>query len=142
MKFAITPSAVAATDNLCAPPDPAGRPLISYQLLIEVARPLRLQVGRFGCFEFPAGLYCYTGSAKRNLLARVRRHLATEKRLRWHIDYLLTAPGVRVLRATCLADAECALNQAVVGTIPVPGFGASDCRQHCGSHLKRVGDLA
>jgi Uri superfamily endonuclease len=35
---------------------------------------------------------------------------------------------------------ECVVNQKVAGTIVVPGFGASDCRRHCGSHLKRIAD--
>ena len=39
----------------------------AYQLFIEVAVPLRLTVGRLGCFDFPAGEYVYTGSARRNL---------------------------------------------------------------------------
>ena len=43
----------------------------AYQLFIEVAVPLRLTVGRLGCFDFPAGEYVYTGSARRNLEARI-----------------------------------------------------------------------
>ena len=40
-----------------------------------------------------------------------------------------------VLRHT---EGECAVNQRVSGAIQVPGFGASDCRAACVSHLKRV----
>ena len=43
----------------------------SYQLLIEVSEPLRLTIGQLGEFDFPAGRYVYTGTAKRNLEARV-----------------------------------------------------------------------
>jgi len=100
---------------------------------------LRVSIGRLGEFDFPAGDYVYTGSARRNLEARVARHLRREKRLRWHIDYLLAAPGVTVSEVRRSDVAECALNQATVGRAPVPGFGASDCRQGCGSHLKFVG---
>jgi len=49
----------------------------TYQLLIEVAGPLRVRIGRLGTFEFPAGVYIYTGSALRNFEARVQRHLST-----------------------------------------------------------------
>jgi hypothetical protein len=56
---------------------------VTYQLLIEVARPVRAHIGRFGKFAFPAGRYIYTGSAKRNFEARVARHLRREKALRW-----------------------------------------------------------
>ena len=108
----------------------------SYQLLIEVARPITVTIGRLGRFDFPAGRYVYTGSARRNLEARIARHLRSEKALRWHIDYLLTAPGVRVLDVRRSSRGECALNRDVPGAIPVPGFGASDCRAGCGSHLK------
>ena len=78
----------------------------------------------------------YTGSAKRNIEARIARHLRAEKALRWHIDYLLKAPGVRILEVKRSRRAECALNRAVRGRIPVAGFGASDCRAGCGAHLK------
>ncbi|NJA89948.1 GIY-YIG nuclease family protein [Rhodocyclus tenuis] len=110
----------------------------TYQLLIEVAAPVTVSVGRFGCFEFPAGRYCYTGSARRAFEARIRRHLAAEKRLRWHIDYLLAAPGVRIVEVRRLTTPECEVNRQTPGDCPVPGFGASDCRANCGSHLKRL----
>lgn len=108
----------------------------TYQLLIRVPCGVQLQVGRLGCFDFPPGIYCYTGSAKRNFEARVARHLCREKKRRWHIDYLLLAPGVVVTEVLRSHAPECALNQQVPGRVVVPGFGASDCRAGCGSHLK------
>ena len=110
----------------------------AYQLFIEVAVPLRLTVGRLGCFDFPAGEYVYTGSARRNLEARIARHLRSEKTLRWHIDYLLTAPGVRVHRVLRSDENECLLVQRSGGEVVVPRFGASDCRSGCVSHLRRL----
>lgn len=106
--------------------------------MIEVVRPVRVQVGRFGEYVFPKGMYIYTGSALRNFEARIRRHLSPVKKMRWHIDYLLTSPSVRVLEVRRFSDAECAVNQRTQGSVPVPGFGASDCRSGCGSHLKRL----
>ncbi|MDR2788431.1 MAG: GIY-YIG nuclease family protein [Candidatus Accumulibacter sp.] len=100
---------------------------------------MRVVVGRLGEFEFPAGLYCYTGSALRNFEARVRRHLSPEKKTRWHIDYLLAAPGVRIREVRRFCEDECLINQHTAGELPVPGFGAGDCRAGCGSHLKRLG---
>lgn len=111
----------------------------TYQLFIDVARTVRVAVGALGLHTFRAGRYVYTGSAKRNLEARVRRHLSRDKRLHWHIDYLLAAPGVGVAEVRRFTTAECALNRRTEGTLPVPGFGASDCRAHCGSHLKYLG---
>lgn len=110
----------------------------TYQLLIRVSRRVTVTVGRFGTFDFPAGWYVYTGSAVRNIEARVRRHLSAHKTLRWHIDYLLAQPGVAVRDVLYFVEPECALNQRQTGEIPVPGFGASDCRAGCGSHLKRL----
>lgn len=111
----------------------------TYQLLLEVARPVTVAVGRLGCFDFPAGRYVYTGSAQRNLEARIARHLAAEKKLHWHVDYLLAAAGVRVIRVRRSRRPECVLNQATRGRVVVVGFGASDCRAGCGSHLKFLG---
>jgi Uri superfamily endonuclease len=109
---------------------------ISYQLLIELPRAVTVTVGRLGRFRLEAGRYVYTGSARRNLEARIARHLRPDKTLRWHIDYLLAAPGVRVLDVRRSGRDECALNQATRGSTPMPGFGASDCRAGCGSHLR------
>lgn len=111
----------------------------TYQLHIHLPHSLRLRIGRLGEFTFPAGDYVYTGSAKRHFEARIARHLRAEKKLRWHIDYLLAAPGARVTRVLRSDVEECVLNQATAGEIPVPGFGASDCRRGCGSHLKYQG---
>ena len=115
------------------------RPEITYQLQIEVARPVSCAIGRLGTFDFPAGRYVYTGSAKRALEARIARHLRHHKTLRWHIDYLLAAPGVRVTGVVRSRRAECAENRTVRGSIPAPGFGASDCRAGCGAHLRHLG---
>ena len=111
----------------------------TYQLLIEVAEAVRVRVGSLGCFDFPAGNYVYTGSALRNFAARVNRHLSANKKMHWHIDYLLSVPGVRVREVLRFADAECVVNQRTGGEIVVRGFGASDCKSGCGSHLKRLG---
>jgi Uri superfamily endonuclease len=111
----------------------------TYQLLIEVATPIRRSIGRLGSFEFPPGLYVYTGSARRNLEARIARHLRRDKTLRWHIDYLLAARGVRVVKVIKSRRGECALNRAARGRIVCAGFGASDCQAGCGAHLKYLG---
>jgi Uri superfamily endonuclease len=111
----------------------------TYQLLIEMPRPLRLRIGRLGAFDFPPGRYVYTGSAKRALDARIARHARQEKALRWHIDYLLAAPGVRIVEVLRSRRGECPLNRAVRGRALVAGFGASDCRAGCGAHLKFLG---
>lgn len=118
---------------------PSGPPARTYQLLIELPAPVRVRIGRLGEFDFPAGRYIYTGSALRNFEARIRRHLSPVKKMHWHVDYLLAASGVRVRELARFAEAECAVNQRTMGEILISGFGASDCRAGCGSHLKHIG---
>jgi Uri superfamily endonuclease len=108
----------------------------TYQLAIDIARAVRVTVGRLGRYAFPAGRYLYTGSALRGIEARVRRHRSRTKRLHWHIDYLLAAPGVVISGVSTFDAAECAVNQRTPGAIVVAGFGSSDCVCGCGSHLK------
>lgn len=110
----------------------------TYQLIIRVPHQVTVEVGRLGVYTFPEGIYVYTGSARRNLEARIARHQRRDKALRWHIDYLLSTPGVEVIEVVRSTEAECALNHLVAGDVVVPGFGASDCRRGCGSHLKRL----
>ena len=118
----------------------------SYLLLIRLRAPLPLH-GRFSGLELPAGWLVYAGSARGpgGLRARLRRHLAREKRRRWHVDQLTTAADA--LFALPFADAqtapapsECALTGALLASglfeVPVPGFGSSDCRA-CPAHLLR-----
>ena len=112
---------------------------VSYQLGIEIGKAVRVRIGRLGEFLFPAGRYVYSGSARRNMEARIARHLRSEKTLRWHIDWLLSTRGVEVTSVRRSAKDECVLNQAVRGAIVAPGFGASDCRAGCGSHLLYLG---
>ena len=127
--MSITHSVATGPDNLK-----------TYQLLIEVSCPVRVTVGRLGEFDFPPGTYLYTGSAMRNYEARIRRHLSSTKKMRWHVDYLLAAPGVSVSEVRRYNAPECLINSRTVGQIVVPGFGASDCRAGCCSHLKRIGE--
>jgi Uri superfamily endonuclease len=69
------------------------------------------------------------------------RHLLRSKRLRWHIDYLLSDPEVKVTGYVLSEELECEINQGTAGDIIVPRFGATDCRNGCGSHLKFLGAL-
>jgi len=111
---------------------------ISYQLHIRINKDIRIVAGALGSCNFVAGDYVYTGSAKRNLAARIQRHLSDHKKLRWHIDYLLAHPAVEIVEVETSAIPECQWNQMLSGTVPCSGFGASDCRRHCGSHLKKI----
>lgn len=111
-----------------------------YVLLMYVDEPVVVQIGALGEHRFESGWYLYVGSARRALTARVSRHLSRFKKVRWHIDYLTTHPGVCSVGAWVLAGTrrtECGLNRAVGKGLkaPIPGFGASDCLQKCPAHL-------
>lgn len=108
----------------------------AYQLHIYLKESSTITIGKLGTFTFPAGEYIYTGSAKRNIETRIARHLRKEKRLRWHIDYLLAAPACIITQVETFDITECQLNQSTTGEVIVPKFGASDCKKGCISHLK------
>lgn len=108
-----------------------------YMLLIRVRRAGRIVLQRCQ-WDMRAGWYVYVGSAQRGLRARIARHLRAEKRLHWHIDYLLQMGSVVAVRIVPGAprDEEARLARAwsrVRGGTPVPDFGASD--SPAASHL-------
>jgi Uri superfamily endonuclease len=110
----------------------------AYQLILRLERPEIIVVGALGTYTFSPGTYIYTGRASRYLSKRIERHLQAEKRLRWHIDYLLKQAQIEGIRVyPDKAEQECSINndtaRSLRGIFPVPGFGSSDCR--CISHL-------
>lgn len=110
----------------------------TYTLVIALGVGLRLRIGKLGIHNFPPGYYVYVGSALGGLSCRLRRHLRSEKRLHWHIDYLLRQAAVAQIWYAMGPDRlECKWNvilRNLPGAAPsIPGFGASDCR--CSSHL-------
>ncbi|MFW6238158.1 MAG: GIY-YIG nuclease family protein, partial [Halanaerobiales bacterium] len=60
-----------------------------YVLTVSLRDGREIEVGARGSIFFPGGYYYYCGSAQKNLSARLSRHLRTEKKFHWHIDYLL-----------------------------------------------------
>ena len=114
-------------------------PNVSYQLRFELTQPLRCVIGRLGEFEFPAGRYQYTGSARRGFEARIARHLALTEGSALAHRLPDRRTGIRITRVIRSARDECELNQASSGVVVARGFGASDCRSGCGAHLKYLG---
>ena len=112
----------------------------SYQLFINVTKEINLKVGKLGKFIFPVGYYVYTGSAKKNINKRIKRHLSKKKKLHWHIDYLLNNNSVQIIDIKKSEMIECSLNKKTNGTIIIKGFGSSDCNLCCESHLKYRGN--
>ncbi|HZU07519.1 MAG TPA: GIY-YIG nuclease family protein [Chloroflexota bacterium] len=109
----------------------------SYLLVIRTRSRLDLTVGRLGPRALPRGWHVYVGRARRGLGARLARHLAAGRPVRWHVDYLRQAGQVvEVWVVRGEAALECALARAVAalpGARRCPGFGSSDCR--CPGHL-------
>lgn len=115
----------------------------TYCLWLRLDAPLCLSVGRIGELSLPPGLYAYAGSAlgPGGLRARAGRHLRVEKPLRWHIDWLTArVPAAAIWYRTGRERLECAWAQAILQapgvSIPLRGFGASDCA--CPAHLLAV----
>jgi len=113
----------------------------AYVLLIEVSQDLKVKN-----FEIPKGFYFYVGSAlgkSMSLENRVARHFKKEKRLKWHIDFLLAHPKTilkKVLLLPSKQKLECKISKLLQAKtqISIKGFGCSDCK--CFSHLHGVKD--
>ena len=109
-----------------------------YYLTIKLVKKHNIRVGCLGNFGFPRGFYVYVGSAQNNLEGRIKRHLRRDKKMRWHIDYLLHYGQVICVHTYAAEkNAECILSQKIGNMktvlIPASGFGSSDCL--CASHL-------
>ena len=89
---------------------------------------------------FQEGTYFYVGSALNGLDARIQRHLSPDKKMHWHIDYLLEYARITQISYKITSKKEeCLLAQQLTQEFCViPNFGASDCR--CGSHLFYIED--
>ena len=115
-----------------------------YALIFVIDRESTLRIGRLGVFKFSPGTYVYFGSAKGpgGLRARLARHSSREKRMHWHIDFLLASPYTKPLAAVYSPTGsfvECDLVEKALHLfspeVLVKGFGSSDCRRGCPAHL-------
>lgn len=114
-----------------------------YQLWIELPKASRLTVGKLGTFDFPPGVYVYTGSALGGLRQRLARHQRRRKKMHWHIDYLLRHAHIARIEAQATRRRlECSWNGRTMrlagARVVVPGFGSSDC--DCPAHLVYLGE--
>jgi len=111
-----------------------------YALVISVEKNLVVNVGALHGIPFERGLYVYVGSAQNGIETRTARHLRKVKKRFWHIDYLLSADNVNVLKVlgkTGPRSEECKFARKLdkLGKT-VKGFGSSDC--NCVGHLFRL----
>ena len=106
-----------------------------YILIIELKENKSIQVGKIGNIGFKKGFYVYIGSALNGLEQRINRHLRNEKKIRWHIDYLLQNGEITdIFYKENDIKEECSVAKKFDGKLKsIPNFGCSDCR--CKSHL-------
>ena len=107
----------------------------SYVLVIKLPEEQAITVGSLKVLHFPGGYYAYVGSALGGVESRLNRHLQRNKKLRWHIDYLLQKASINNIIICETEDrVECTVAQALNHQFDsIPGFGSSDCK--CPSHL-------
>jgi len=110
----------------------------TYILAINVSEDLKIRVGQLGEVSFKEGDYIYIGSAIGCLETRLRRHLRKNKKIYWHIDYLLENKRAKILQIwTIDKKIECqtaeVFCQDSTTEIIKKCFGSSDCK--CMTHL-------
>ena len=102
----------------------------SYSLIIRA--PEEVEVGALGLKKFESDYLVYNGSAfGPGGLKRVFRHFSSEKKIHWHIDYLLEKGELEAALIFPDKDLECEISSEMER--PVQDFGSSDC--NCNSHL-------
>ena len=113
----------------------------TYVLFVTLRNETTINAGALGPHTFSPGTYCYVGSAMAGLDQRLKRHLAHDKKLKWHIDYLTTVcDSSEAWESYPDPVPECDLGRMAeeYGAVPeMDGFGCSDCG--CRTHLFRIG---
>lgn len=111
----------------------------TYTLILQSHLDITFQAGGWGQLPLQPGYYVYVGSAfgSGGLRARLSRHLRTDKRKHWYIDYLrehVTPVESWVSYETeHLEHTWAGILSEKPGLILIQGFRCSDC--NCQSHL-------
>jgi Uri superfamily endonuclease len=115
-----------------------------YVLLISVEDKVQMEVGALGLINLGPGMYAYVGSAlgshSSSIEGRLSRHYSDQKKMHWHIDYILKDPKVK-LKTAIFSESrsaqECNLVKRICNYeftfVETKDFGSSDCS--CVSHL-------
>ena len=106
-----------------------------YCLVICLEKTQKIKIGKkLGKIEFESGYYVYVGSAMNSLESRLKRHLSDDKKLHWHVDYLLEKSKIVDIIYNENKKVECEVSQYLASkTEGITDFGCSDCE--CESHL-------
>ncbi|MBR5503643.1 MAG: GIY-YIG nuclease family protein [Methanobrevibacter sp.] len=111
----------------------------TYCLIISLKKSDKIKIGHLyqEPYKFKKGYYVYIGSAMNSLIPRLKRHLSDDKKMHWHIDYLLKNEYSDI-REILFTDSEkiieCELASRIAKEgLEIESFGCSDC--NCNSHL-------
>lgn len=109
-----------------------------YLVFLKLEEETEIEIGALGALKFEEGLYVYTGSGRKSLVSRVKRHFRDLENFHWHIDYLSSeAEAFDNFLLPESSKYECFMADALESLCePVDSFGSSDC--DCSSHLFRV----
>jgi len=117
----------------------------AYLLIIDLYKNHSIRFKSLGDLKFERGTWIYVGSAmgtgSTNLENRIRRHFRSEKTIHWHIDHLLNSDST--IRSSIWAERsypiECKIAKSIENLEGIQkgprGFGASDCKNKCWTHL-------
>jgi Uri superfamily endonuclease len=125
----------AGREDVDAIPSYAG----AYLLILQLGKPILVDLRKAGSVHLAAGWYVYAGSAwgSGGLRARIGRHFRQRKKPHWHIDRL-TLKAVELSAIVVPNARECDLVAKLAMSdhfkSAVAGFGSTDCRI-CESHL-------
>lgn len=115
----------------------------TYALLFFCRKSFQAHVGKLGRIHASPGYWIYVGSAfgPGGLQSRLGHHLKPSRRPRWHLDYIksyMSPMGIWTTTDTVKREHDWAglLADFSGATLPISGFGASDCS--CRSHLIRL----
>jgi len=114
----------------------------SYIIAGELTECAVLEHKRWSDIQLPEGFYFYCSSARNNggVQARICRHLNKTTSRFWHIDFLKHLLLFhQIWWINSHENMECKLCASILSIpgaqTPLKGFGASDCVNHCDSHL-------
>jgi len=107
----------------------------TYLLIIQMKNNSIIQIGKLGNVRFYNGYYAYVGSALNGLEQRILRHLRQQKKIHWHIDYVLKKANIiEIFYKESNVKEECGIAEILDKKLSsIPYLGSSDCS--CKSHL-------
>jgi len=109
----------------------------TYCLIIKITKSNEIKIGKLYKKIFKKGYYVYIGSAMNSLIPRINRHLSHEKKIHWHVDYLLACEDSNIKEVIFNISTkrlECELAKSISKSgKKIAKFGCSDCS--CDSHL-------